>query len=139
MFWVVFHGVRAADCVCLRDCLGLCDWAIRCLSFMVWSFEDHKRPCYVYRMEKHCHIFLIVYKSLQILCGLCVFMADRWIFVTFWREPDMNGLPQADVFSHVGYHIIRVPEEGGDTHFVHQGAAFDALPKETLRLLVIDV
>ena len=35
-----------------------------------------------------------------------------------------------DVFSHVGYHIIRVPENGGGTYFSHQGAAYDALPKE---------
>lgn len=34
------------------------------------------------------------------------------------------------VFSHVGYHIIRVPEKGGATTFSHQGAAFDALTKE---------
>ena len=35
------------------------------------------------------------------------------------------------IFSHVGYHIIRVPELGGDTEFVHQGAAYDALDEET--------
>jgi taurine dioxygenase len=33
-------------------------------------------------------------------------------------------------FSHVGYHIIRVPEKGGGTFFAHQGAAFDMLPPE---------
>lgn len=33
-------------------------------------------------------------------------------------------------FSHVGYHIIRVPENGGGTYFAHQGAAFDMLPKD---------
>jgi taurine dioxygenase len=33
-------------------------------------------------------------------------------------------------FSHVGYHIIRPAEKGGGTHFAHQGAAFDALPKD---------
>lgn len=33
-----------------------------------------------------------------------------------------------DVFSHVGYHIVRVAEGGGGTIFAHQGAAFDALP-----------
>lgn len=33
-------------------------------------------------------------------------------------------------FSHVAYHIIRVPEHGGGTVFAHQGAAFDALPPE---------
>jgi len=33
-------------------------------------------------------------------------------------------------FSHVGYHIIRVPEKGGGTYFAHQGAAFDKLPPE---------
>ena len=42
-----------------------------------------------------------------------------------------DGSFEANIFSHVGYHIIRVPEQGGDTEFVHQGAAFDALPKET--------
>jgi len=35
-----------------------------------------------------------------------------------------------DVFSHVGYHIVRVPENGGDTAFSHLGAAFDMLPSE---------
>mmetsp|Transcript_104978 Transcript_104978/g.169092 ORF Transcript_104978/g.169092 Transcript_104978/m.169092 type:complete len:386 (+) Transcript_104978:2-1159(+) len=34
------------------------------------------------------------------------------------------------VFSHVGYHIVRVPENGGATSFAHQGAAFDALTPE---------
>lgn len=34
------------------------------------------------------------------------------------------------VFSHVAYHIVRVPENGGATSFAHQGAAFDALSKE---------
>jgi taurine dioxygenase len=34
------------------------------------------------------------------------------------------------VFSHVGYHIIRVPENGGATTFAHQGAAHDALTPE---------
>lgn len=33
-------------------------------------------------------------------------------------------------FSHVGYHIVRVPENGGGTYFGHQGAAFDMLPPE---------
>lgn len=33
-------------------------------------------------------------------------------------------------FSHVGYHLIRVPEGGGGTYFAHQGAAFDVLPPE---------
>jgi taurine dioxygenase len=33
-------------------------------------------------------------------------------------------------FSHVGYHIVRVPENGGDTQFCHQGGAFDTLPPE---------
>jgi taurine dioxygenase len=33
-------------------------------------------------------------------------------------------------FSHVGYHIVRVPEKGGATSFSHQGAAFDALSPE---------
>lgn len=42
-----------------------------------------------------------------------------------------DGSFELKTFSHVGYHIVRVPENGGDTHFSHQGAAFDALPKET--------
>ena len=29
---------------------------------------------------------------------------------------------QVGVFSHVGYHIVRVPENGGNTQFVHQAA-----------------
>jgi len=35
-----------------------------------------------------------------------------------------------NVFSHVGYHIVKVPENGGNTIFSHLGAAHDALPKE---------
>jgi len=41
-----------------------------------------------------------------------------------------DGSFEVGVFSHVGYHIVRVPEHGGDTYFVHQGAAYDALPRE---------
>lgn len=41
-----------------------------------------------------------------------------------------DGSFNDDVFSHSGYHIIKVPENGGGTHFTHQGAAFDVLPKE---------
>jgi taurine dioxygenase len=37
-------------------------------------------------------------------------------------------------FSHVAYHIIRPAEKGGGTFFAHQGAAFDALPKEKREL-----
>jgi taurine dioxygenase len=37
-------------------------------------------------------------------------------------------------FSHVAYHIIRPAEKGGGTYFAHQGAAFDALPKEKQEL-----
>ena len=31
------------------------------------------------------------------------------------------------VFSHVGYHIIKVPERGGDTEFSHLAGAYDRL------------
>lgn len=41
-----------------------------------------------------------------------------------------DGSFEDGTFSHVGYHIIRVPEEGGGTYFAHQGAAFDMLPPE---------
>eukprot|EP00802_Teleaulax_amphioxeia_P010643 Tamp_10671.p2 GENE.Tamp_10671~~Tamp_10671.p2 ORF type:complete len:448 (+),score=90.14 Tamp_10671:97-1440(+) len=41
-----------------------------------------------------------------------------------------DGSFERAVFSHVGYHIIRVPENGGATKFCHQGAAFDALSPE---------
>lgn len=41
-----------------------------------------------------------------------------------------DGSFEAGTFSHVGYHIIRVPEKGGGTYFSHQGAAFDALSPE---------
>lgn len=41
-----------------------------------------------------------------------------------------DGSFVVDVFSHVGYHIVRVPEKRGDTLFAHQGAAYDALPRE---------
>jgi taurine dioxygenase len=33
-------------------------------------------------------------------------------------------------FSHAGYHIIRPAENGGGTHFAHQGLAYDALPED---------
>ena len=41
-----------------------------------------------------------------------------------------DGSFMQDVFSHVGYHIVRVAEGGGGTIFAHQGGAFDALPPE---------
>jgi len=41
-----------------------------------------------------------------------------------------DGSFEVAVFSHVGYHIVKVPEGKGDTLFAHQGAAFDALPPE---------
>ena len=34
-----------------------------------------------------------------------------------------------DVFSHVGYHIVKAPDGRGDTRFAHLGDAHDALPK----------
>ncbi|EOD09259.1 hypothetical protein EMIHUDRAFT_216634 [Emiliania huxleyi CCMP1516] len=40
-----------------------------------------------------------------------------------------DGSFERGVFSHVGYHIIRVAEGGGGTIFAHQGGAFDALPE----------
>jgi taurine dioxygenase len=33
-------------------------------------------------------------------------------------------------FSHVGLHLVRVPEKGGGTYIAHQGAAFDMLSPE---------
>ena len=41
-----------------------------------------------------------------------------------------DGSFERAVFSHVGYHIVRVAERGGGTIFAHQGAAYDALPPE---------
>jgi len=41
-----------------------------------------------------------------------------------------DGSFEAAPFSHVAYHIVRVAENGGGTHFVHQGAAFDQLSVE---------
>ena len=41
-----------------------------------------------------------------------------------------DGSFERAVFSHVGYHIIRVPEKGGATCFAHQGACHDALTPE---------
>lgn len=38
------------------------------------------------------------------------------------------------VFSHVGYHIVRVPESGGDTEFSHLTAAFDSMDCDTQQL-----
>lgn len=42
-----------------------------------------------------------------------------------------DGSFNTDTFSHAGYHIIRPAEKGGGTYFAHQGAAHDALPKES--------
>jgi taurine dioxygenase len=39
-----------------------------------------------------------------------------------------DGSFENGTFSHVGYHIVRVPEQGGGTYFAHQGAAYDMLP-----------
>jgi len=44
-----------------------------------------------------------------------------------WHN-DGSFLPAT--FSHAGYHIIRPAENGGGTHFAHQGLAFDALPAD---------
>lgn len=44
-----------------------------------------------------------------------------------WHN-DGSFLPAT--FSHSGYHIIRPAENGGGTHFAHQGLAFEALPPE---------
>ena len=44
-----------------------------------------------------------------------------------WHN-DGSFLPAT--FSHSGYHIIRPAENGGGTHFAHQGLAFEALPAE---------
>ncbi|KAL1504339.1 hypothetical protein AB1Y20_010745 [Prymnesium parvum] len=41
-----------------------------------------------------------------------------------------DGSFEREVFSHVGYHIVRVAEKGGGTIIAHQGAAYDALPAE---------
>jgi taurine dioxygenase len=41
-----------------------------------------------------------------------------------------DGSFVSGTFSHVAYHIIRPADKGGGTYFAHQGAAFDALPKE---------
>ena len=41
-----------------------------------------------------------------------------------------DGSFEAATFSHSAYYMARAPERGGGTHFAHQGAAFDALPKE---------
>ena len=41
-----------------------------------------------------------------------------------------DGSFNPDTFSHSGYHIIRPAEKGGGTYFAHQGAAYDALPKD---------
>ncbi len=41
-----------------------------------------------------------------------------------------DGSFEAATFSHSAYYMARAPERGGGTHFAHQGAAFDVLPKE---------
>jgi taurine dioxygenase len=44
-----------------------------------------------------------------------------------WHN-DGSFLPAT--FSHSGYHIIRPAENGGGTHFAHQGLAYQALPED---------
>jgi len=44
-----------------------------------------------------------------------------------WHN-DGSFLPAT--FSHSGYHIIRPAENGGGTHFAHQGLAYEALPED---------
>lgn len=44
-----------------------------------------------------------------------------------WHN-DGSFLPAT--FSHAGYHIIRPAENGGGTHFAHQGIAYDVLPED---------
>lgn len=39
-----------------------------------------------------------------------------------------DGSFEAATFSHGAYYMARAPENGGGTHYAHQGAAFDALP-----------
>lgn len=41
-----------------------------------------------------------------------------------------DGSFEAASFSHSAYYMARAPEQGGGTHFAHQGAAFDALPAD---------
>ncbi len=41
-----------------------------------------------------------------------------------------DGSFEAATFSHSAYYMARSPENGGGTHFAHQGAAFDSLPPE---------
>lgn len=41
-----------------------------------------------------------------------------------------DGSFEAATFSHSAYYMARAPERGGGTHFAHQGAAFDALPRQ---------
>lgn len=41
-----------------------------------------------------------------------------------------DGSFEAATFSHSAYYMARAPEQGGGTHFAHQGAAFDVLPEE---------
>ena len=41
-----------------------------------------------------------------------------------------DGSFEAATFSHSAYYMARAPEQGGGTHFAHQGAAFEELPTE---------
>ncbi|MCZ0926205.1 TauD/TfdA family dioxygenase [Halomonas janggokensis] len=41
-----------------------------------------------------------------------------------------DGSFEAATFSHSAYYMARAPEQGGGTHFAHQGAAFDVLPED---------
>ena len=42
-----------------------------------------------------------------------------------------DGAFEEAPFSHVTYHMLQIPDKGGGTHFVHQGAAYDVLDDET--------
>lgn len=41
-----------------------------------------------------------------------------------------DGSFEAATFSHSAYYMARAPEQGGGTHFAHQGAAFDFLAED---------
>ena len=91
------------------------DEQVHCSKF--WGAREMHSTHGVHPMAPNRHIFRLSNDSSVGINGV----GPQW---------HNDGSFESSIFSHVGYHIIRVPEQGGDTQFVHQGAAFDALPKE---------
>lgn len=89
---------------------------VECSAF--WGGQELHSTHGVHEKALNRHIFRLSNRSEEGIVGV----GPQW---------HNDGSFEESIFSHVGYHIVRVPEKGGDTEFVHQGAAYDALEEET--------